>query len=209
MEVSQWGLNSKNNQSRTGPGHSMVVSQWSSSEHRVLQSTWRASDHREVPAHGQRGGGESSCSYRFHGESPQRVTKPLTPQGLQTTRNLPVQASHKATQPWRRPAHRHASGPSKPKPARHVGQEMGVPKCKDLHGIHSQRRTARSPCALGARNRRRGRKHSCSTECAGASQNATLPDSKNHHHSPPMRTYSAPAKVVHEKVHKSAITGGA
>ena len=46
MEVSQWGLNSKNNQSRTGPGHSMVVSQWSSSEHRILQSTWRTSAHQ-------------------------------------------------------------------------------------------------------------------------------------------------------------------
>ena len=139
MVVSQWGLNSKNNQGKTGPGHSMVVSQWSSSELWVLHSPWRTSAHpercprpaqgayapwrsasgdltartikagpaqgtpcgqpveyraqgspvnlaykcppREVPAHGQRGG-ESSCSYRFHGESPQRVTKPLTPQGL-------------------------------------------------------------------------------------------------------------------------------
>ena len=140
MVVSQWGLNSKNNQGKTGPGHAMVVSQWSSSELWVLHSPWRTSAHPErcprpaqgayapwrsasgdltartikagpaqgtpwwsasgvapstgfssqpgvqvptqmVPAHGQRGG-ESSCSYRFHGESPQRVTKPLTPQGL-------------------------------------------------------------------------------------------------------------------------------
>ena len=82
MEVSKWGLHSKNNQGKTGPGYSMVVSQWSSSEHRVLQSTWRTSaPPREVPAHGQRGD-KSSCSYRFHVESPQRVTKPLTPQGL-------------------------------------------------------------------------------------------------------------------------------
>ena len=29
MVVSQWGLNSKNNQGKTGPGHSMVVSQCS------------------------------------------------------------------------------------------------------------------------------------------------------------------------------------
>ena len=131
MVVSQWGLNSKNNQGKTGPGHSMVVSQWSSSELWVLHSPWRTSAHPERcprpaqgayapwrsasgdltartikagPAQGtpwwsasgvapstgfstgvqvptQRGG-ESSCSYRFHGESPQRVTKPLTPQGL-------------------------------------------------------------------------------------------------------------------------------
>ena len=33
--------------------------------------------------------------------------------------------SHKATPPWRWPAHRHALGPSKPKPARYVGKEMG------------------------------------------------------------------------------------
>ena len=69
MEVSQWGLDSKNNQSRTGLGHSMVVSQWSSSEHRVLQSTWRSSAHPER-CRARLEGGESSCSYRFHGESP-------------------------------------------------------------------------------------------------------------------------------------------
>ena len=56
MEVSQWGLDSKNNQSRTGPGHSMVVSQWSSSEHRVLQSTWRTSAHPERCPRTARGG---------------------------------------------------------------------------------------------------------------------------------------------------------
>ena len=44
------------------------------------------------------------------------------------------------------------------------------------------RRTARSPCALSTRNRRRGREHTCGTERAGASQIATLPDSQNHHH---------------------------
>ena len=43
MVVSQWGLNSKNNQGKTGPGHSMVVSQWSSSELWVLHSPWRTS----------------------------------------------------------------------------------------------------------------------------------------------------------------------
>ena len=47
MVVSQWGLNSKNNQGKTGPGHSMVVSQWSSSEFWVLQSPWRTSAHPE------------------------------------------------------------------------------------------------------------------------------------------------------------------
>ena len=45
MVVSQWGLNSKNNQGKTGPGHSMVVSQWSSSELWVLHSHWRTSAH--------------------------------------------------------------------------------------------------------------------------------------------------------------------
>ena len=34
MVVSQWGLNSKNNRGKTSPGHSMVVSQWSSPERR-------------------------------------------------------------------------------------------------------------------------------------------------------------------------------
>ena len=38
MVVSQWGLNSKNSQGKTGPGHSMVVSQWSSAERMVLHS---------------------------------------------------------------------------------------------------------------------------------------------------------------------------
>ena len=42
MVVSQWGLNSKNNQGKTGPGHSMVVSQWSSPERKVLRSPWLA-----------------------------------------------------------------------------------------------------------------------------------------------------------------------
>ena len=35
MVVSQWGLNSKNNRGKTSPGHSMVVSQWSSPERRA------------------------------------------------------------------------------------------------------------------------------------------------------------------------------
>ena len=42
MVVSQWGLNSKNYQGKTGPGHSMVVSQWSSPERKVLRSPWLA-----------------------------------------------------------------------------------------------------------------------------------------------------------------------
>ena len=42
MVVSQWGLNSKNYQGKTGPGHSMVVSQWSSPERKVLLSPWLA-----------------------------------------------------------------------------------------------------------------------------------------------------------------------
>ena len=65
----------------------------------------------EVPAHGQRGG-ESSSSYRFHGESPRRVIKPLTPQGFNDTEGPPSPGiSHKATPLWHWPAHRHASGP--------------------------------------------------------------------------------------------------
>ena len=42
MVVSQWGLNSKNYQGKTGLGHSMVVSQWSSPERKVLRSPWLA-----------------------------------------------------------------------------------------------------------------------------------------------------------------------
>ena len=42
MVVSQWGLNSKNYRGKTGPGHSMVVSQWSSPERKVLRSPWLA-----------------------------------------------------------------------------------------------------------------------------------------------------------------------
>ena len=42
MVVSQWELNSKNNPGKTGPGHSMVVSQWSSSERKILLSPWLA-----------------------------------------------------------------------------------------------------------------------------------------------------------------------
>ena len=94
MEVSQWGLNSKNNQSRTGPGHSMVVSQWSSSS-----TGFSSQPGVQVPT--QRGArarpeggreqlqlpislGESTASYQT-----------LNATGLiMTTRNLPVQASH-------------------------------------------------------------------------------------------------------------------
>ena len=67
MVVSQWGLNSKNNPGQTGPGHSMVISQWSSSEHRVHQSTWRTSAHPQRCPRTARGGGESSSSYRLPG----------------------------------------------------------------------------------------------------------------------------------------------
>ena len=49
MVVSQWGLNSKNNQGKTGPGHSMVVSQWSSSELWVLHSHWRSTGFSSQP----------------------------------------------------------------------------------------------------------------------------------------------------------------
>ena len=74
MVVSQWGLNSKNNQSRTGPGHSMVVSQWSSSEHRVLQSTWRTSAHPERCPRTARGGARVAAATdstgRVHSELP-------------------------------------------------------------------------------------------------------------------------------------------
>ena len=42
MVVSQWGLNSKNYRGKTGPGHSMVVSQWSSPGRKVLRSPWLA-----------------------------------------------------------------------------------------------------------------------------------------------------------------------
>ena len=150
MVVSQWGLNSKSSPGKTGPGHSMVVSQWSSSEHRIHQSTWRTSAYpqrcprtarggarvaaatdylahkgppSEVPAHGQRGG-ESSSSYRFHGESPRRVTKPLTPQGL-TPRDLPIQASHTRLRHSGTGLRIDPHQVPSPKPARYVGKEMG------------------------------------------------------------------------------------
>ena len=80
MLVSQSGLNSKNNQARPAQG----TPWWSASG--VAPSTGFSVNlaykcpPRTVPAHCQRGG-ESSCSYRFHGEIPQRVIKPLTPQG--------------------------------------------------------------------------------------------------------------------------------
>ena len=53
MVVSQWGLSRKNNQGKTGPGHSMVVSQWSSPERKVHLSPWLAAAPTQIDVRAQ------------------------------------------------------------------------------------------------------------------------------------------------------------
>ena len=152
MVVSQWGLNSKNNPGKTGPGHSMVVSQWSSSEHRVHQSTWRTSAHPQRRPRTARGGGESSSSYRLPGaqgptlrgararsEGGREQQQLPIPRGestgsyqtlnatgfIMTPRDLPVQASHTRLRHFGAGLRIGTHQVPSPKPARYVGKEMG------------------------------------------------------------------------------------